>query len=69
MNNTVNVNFVINYDEVKDFTVIINLNIDNLENLPDKLRDTALQIMEKVKTQNELNKKMAEETSTKVVGD
>lgn len=69
MNNTVNVNFVVNYEEVKDFTVIINLNIDNLENLPDKLRDTASQIMEKVKTQNELNKKMAEETSTKVVGD
>lgn len=68
-NNELRVNFVVDYEEVKDFTVVMNLNIDNLENLPDKLRDTAKQIVEKVKEQNELTKKLAEETPKEVVGD
>ena len=68
-NNELRVNFVVDYEEVKGFTVVMNLNIDNLENLPDKLRDTAKQIVEKVKEQNELTKKLAEETSKEVVGD
>lgn len=68
-NNELRVNFVVDYEEVKGFTVVMNLNIDNLENLPDELRDTAKQIVEKVKEQNELTKKLAEETPKEVVGD